>query len=193
MDGVSILLDGVCKELPPYLGTPEEIQTTLAEQLPDALMFSHRHEDHYDETFARTYADKTLRPVCGPELSHLEAGIIVGGVKILAVPSRHIGKTNVMHNSFVIVGSQCVWFLGDAAPSEFKGREDLPKPDVVIAPYAYATTPAAWKITTALGAKAVVLVHLPRREEDPYGLWKAVQETAGKCVIIPEMGERLTL
>ncbi len=193
MDGVSILLDGVCKELPPYLGTPEEIRATLIEQLPDALMFSHRHEDHYDETFAKTYADKTLRPVCGPELSHFEAGIMVGGLKILAVPSRHIGKTDVMHNSFVIAGSQCVWFLGDAAPSEFKGREDLPKPDVVIAPYAYATTPAAWKITTSLGATTVVLLHLPRKEEDPYGLWKAVEETAGEQVCIPTLGEHIYL
>ena len=96
------------------------------------------------------------------------------------------------HCSFIIKGSRCVWFAGDAAPSELRGREDLPKPDVLIAPYAYANTRSALEITRNL-TDNLILLHLPERNKDPFGLWQQVEETIknadGLKVYIPEMGE----
>jgi hypothetical protein len=84
--------------------------------------------------------------------------------------------------------------MGDAAPLVWKNHS-LPKPDILILPYAYAATPAAWKQTLALGAEKMVLVHLPRREEDPLGLWAAVEETVGvdPRLMIPDLGEEILL
>ena len=110
IDGVSILLDGVCEQLPPYLGTPASIREKLLENMPNVVAFTHKHPDHYDEDYAKSYEDKTLRSVYGPEsLPFLE----VGGVEISAHKTRHIGKTDIPHVSFVIKGSATVWFVGD--------------------------------------------------------------------------------
>ena len=98
-----------------------------------------------------------------------------------------------MHNSFVIVGSQCVWFLGDASPLQWRSKEALPKPDVLIVPYAYLITQSAWEITQSFGANKVILLHMPKPEEDTIGLWKAVKETVGEDhrVWIPAMDETI--
>ena len=100
---------------------------------------------------------------------------VVNGVYILPVPSRHIGLAgkDVEHASFIIQGSRCVWFLGDAAPGQWRGK-NLPKPDVLVVPYAYANTPSGWAMTKALGADHVILLHMPEREADTIGLWDAV-------------------
>ena len=191
MDGVKLLLDGVCPPYPPYLGTPEAIRETLLQDPPDALAFTHRHPDHYDEEFAENYQRKTLRPVLGAEdLSPA----MVGSLKVTPVATRHIGKAKLPHVSFIIEGSKCLWFMGDASPLVWKDHT-LPKPDVVLLPYAYATTHAAWKQTKALGAEKIVLLHLPRWEEDPLDIMGLVQETAGgdPCLLIPEMGESIIL
>ena len=71
--------------------------------------------------------------------------------------------------------------------------DDLPPPDVLIVPYAYAITAAAWKTTRALGAQDVVLLHLPPRSNDPYGLWDAVETTTQQdsCLHIPAIGDTI--
>lgn len=198
MDGVNILLDGVCCEVKPYLVTPEPLRKQLEGQLPDILAFTHSHADHYDHAFATAYQQKTLRPVFGPESlpcgGKAEAAV-VKNVRIASVPSRHIGKAQEEHVSFILQGSQCVWFVGDAAPTQWLRREDLPKPDVLIAPYAYALTASAWKTTCALADK-VVLLHLPLRENDPAGLWPMVDGVLADSVqpaLLPELGQRLCL
>ena len=122
----------------------------------------------------------------------------IGNVTITPVVSRHLGKveSGLQHVSFIIEGSRCVWFLGDAAPIQWKNRGDLPRPDVLIAPYAYGNSKAAWDLSCSL-AKKMVMLHLPERNQDPYGLWSAVeQNTAGESAMqlwIPEMGERITI
>ncbi|MBR7122183.1 MAG: MBL fold metallo-hydrolase [Oscillospiraceae bacterium] len=181
LDGVSILLDGVCREVKPYLATPLGIKDSLLANFPDAVAFTHTHEDHYDPTYASDYQKQTGRVIFGPVDQPgcqwtMEPGY-VGHVKIIPLPSRHIGAAwkNTLHASFIVQGSQCVWFLGDASPSLWKGREDLPKPDVLLVPYAYAMTEVAWSITKNLGAKNVVLLHLPDRKNDVQGLWNAVE------------------
>ncbi len=201
MDGVSILLDGFCSRVDPYLATPNDIRDSLLENPPDILAFTHSHADHYDASLASIYRKKTLRPVIGPEnLPHATAfeTISLGAVTITPVGSRHLGKVekDLKHVSYVIQGSKCIWFLGDASPLQWQGREDLPRPDVMIAPYAYALTKSAWKQTCAM-TDHVVLLHLPERSNDPYRLWQMVEDvTANNCPVdlqIPSVGQTISL
>lgn len=197
LDGVKILLDGVCGEVKPYLPTPESEKTALLQAAPDCVAFTHGHPDHCDASFIPAYLEKTAGPVLGPaDIPYCTAGErTVGGVRILPVDSRHLGKSDgCAHCSYVITGSRCVWFVGDAAPSQWRRRTDLPRPDVIIAPYAYATG-AAWQLCKDLGAKTLVLLHLPEKGKDPYGLWDAVMQTVGQDtppqLLIPKMSETL--
>jgi len=192
MDGLSILIDGVCGKIAPYEETPLSIREELSENFPDIVAFTHIHGDHFDREYAELYKEKTLRSVCGPE-SFLFKNF--GEIGITGVSTRHIGKFDIRHVSFIIEGSKTIWFMGDASPLDFKGRTDLPAPDVVIAPFSYANTDSAWKITKTLGAKNIVIVHMPVREEDTYGIWEAVENTIRNenGVFIPAMGETIIL
>ena len=194
MDGVSILLDGLCDGIDIYSPTPPAIAASLLADPPDVLAFTHNHPDHYSEALLLPYRKQNLRPILGPEYLP-EQTMRVGEVTITPVPSRHIGKAEpgLAHHSFVIQGSQCVWFMGDAAPLQWKDRSDLPKPDVLIGPFAYANTKSAWEFTCSLAEK-VVLLHLPEKNNDPYGLWKAVESTTNGAanLYIPQIREWVT-
>ena len=194
LDGVTILMDGVCREVKPYPATPPEIKTQLTENIPDIVAFTHAHKDHYDPGFAAKVLQKN-GVILGPADCHgTMEPVSAGTVRITPIASRHIGAAGktTPHASFVVEGSKCIWFTGDAAPSQWRDR-DLPKPDILIAPYAYATTPAAWSLTQSLGADTVIALHLPEREKDSIGLWDAVEKTAGQCegLHIPKMGQVL--
>ena len=192
LDGMSILLDGVCKKIAPYEETPESIRKELEGNFPDIVAFTHIHGGHFDREYAELYKEKTLRSVLGPE-SFLFKNF--GEIGITGISTRHIGKFDIRHTSFVIEGSKTIWFMGDASPLDFKGRDDLPAPDVVIVPFAYANTDSAWRITKSFGAETVVIVHMPNREDDTYGIWEAVEKTIGNenCVLIPSMGDTIEL
>jgi L-ascorbate metabolism protein UlaG (beta-lactamase superfamily) len=192
LDGVSILLDGLCEGLEGYLATPEELVEELRQTPPDLLAFTHNHPDHCSSALLLPYRTQKLRPIFGPE--SLPAGKVrVGEVTVTAVETRHLGKSEpgLMHHSFVIEGSKCIWFMGDASPMQMKKMAEFPKPDVLIVPYAYANTPSAWEMTKAARATTVVLLHLPEKEKDPFALWRQVKNvTEGECCLwIPEVGE----
>ena len=194
MDGISLLLDGVRQEVTPYLATPRQERQALLETPPDAVLFTHKHADHYDAGFLSAYLQKTAGPVIGPaDIPHCaQEAVTLGTVRITPVSSRHIGKKEPMeHMSFIIQGSRCVWFPGDASPLQWQGKQ-LPKPDVLIGPYAYAIG-SGWEITKKLGTGALVLLHLPEKDNDPYGLWTQVENTVkgqdGPKVYIPAIGE----
>lgn len=192
LDGVTILLDGVCREVKPYPATPPWIKAELTENVPDIVAFTHNHKDHYDPGFAVAALQKN-GVILGPEDCHGTMGqVTVKGVQITPVSSRHIGAAGreVKHASFLIEGSQRVLFTGDAAPTQWK---DLPKLDMLIVPYAYCNTPSAWSVTRKLGDK-VVLLHMPERKDDTMGLWQAVEDTVGEKpanFYAPKMGEYL--
>lgn len=187
MDGKRILLDGVCREVTPYLATPSHVRTGL--EYPDIVAVTHRHDDHCDPVFEAKFSITTGRPLIDPSWEGESLGL--DNLTVYPVPSRHLGRTDVAHVSYILQGSRCVWFMGDAAPEQFKNRTDLPKPDVLIAPYAFASTAYAWRITRSLGATYVVLLHLPDRQQDSFGLWDAVKQTVGENqgIFIPEMEE----
>ena len=203
LDGVSILLDGVCREVKPYLATPEAERKGLSDCWPDALAFSHTHEDHCDPTFAASYQKQTggviLCPEQIPGCIVTGTSVQVGSVRLLPVPSRHIGKAGATtrHCSYIVKGFSCVWFLGDASPLQWKLMQQLPRPDVLLVPFAYTTTASGWEIVRQLGAEQVVLLHMPERSQDPYGLWPAVERVCGHAespsLQIPNMGESLII
>ncbi len=189
MDGTSILLDGVCPPYANYLGTPENLRLSLLQNPPDALAFTHRHPDHYDEKFAEEFQNNTLRPILWAEGNNV---VRVGNLTITPVLTRHMGKTDIQHVSFIIEGSRCVWFTGDASPLVW-GNKMLPKPDVLIATFAYACSPNVWKRTKLLGAKHIVLLHMPDRSNDPHDLWRMVLETTGGDLQIPKIEEKIII
>lgn len=197
LDGVSVLLDGVCRQSGSYYGTPEEERERLLGCMPDVVAFTHGHFDHFDRSFAQQYQKLTLRSILGPE-GLLKDGLCtqavkVGSVSVTPIISRHIGKAGqgVFHVSYLIEGSKRILFAGDAAPTQWK---DL-HVDVLIAPYAYATTPASWRLSASI-AEHLVLLHMPRKEQDEHGLWSAVEavtQMPGPKLYIPQMGETLSL
>lgn len=192
IDGVSILLDGVCEPLPPYLGTPTSVKNSLIENMPDVLAFTHKHPDHYDNDYEKLYKEKTLRFVLGPEsLTFYKAS---NGVEISSVATRHIGKTDIPHMSYIIKGSSIVWFMGDATPLCLKNITE-PKPDLLIVPFAYAITPSAWRLAKETGAKKILLVHMPLEKDDSEGLYKMVDETVQNDNILFSLnvGEKVTI
>ena len=196
LDGVTILMDGVCREVRPYPATPPEIKAQLTENIPDAVAFTHSHKDHYDPGFAAAVMRKN-GVILGPSDCHgsMEP-LTVGGVRITPVPSRHIGTAGktTQHVSFLIEGSLCIWFTGDATPTQWQ-KADLPRPDVLVVPYAYCNTETAWTATQRLGAERVILLHMPAPEEDSIGLWDAVRVAVGDNpgLYIPAMNETVTI
>lgn len=199
LDGVKLLLDGFCSTVGPYLATPASIGQSLLADPPDLVAFTHDHPDHCDHALAEQYHRQTLRPVLGPEnlpCGTTTRGIAAGWVSVLPIKSRHIGKEyfHIPHVSFDIEGSKTVWFLGDAVPSQWHGIDR--KCHVLIAPFAYATTEAAWRRTCEL-ADHVVLVHMPLRENDPAGLWPQVEAVTGAyCPVqlyMPAIGETIEI
>ena len=198
LDDVKILLDGVGREVKPYPATPQAIWEDLLSDLPDVLVFTHAHDDHYNPKFVAEYAEKTAGPILGPADIPFsrEEPLQLGSVTITPLESNHMGKTEPMgHRSYIIQGSRCVWFMGDASPLHWLDR-DLPKPDVLIAPYGFAIG-RGWEIAKALDPGAIVLLHLPERRDDVYGLWDAVEHTTADghhpAVLIPYMGETMRI
>ena len=103
MDGKSILLDGVSREVKPYPATPPVIKAQLLATKPDGLIITHKHADHYDEAFVSEYLQMAAGPVLGPaDIPLCTAGDKkIGALAIQKVASRHIGKTDrTEHVSF---------------------------------------------------------------------------------------------
>ena len=199
LDGTKILLDGFCGTVEPYMATPAHIRERLLADPADMLAFTHDHPDHFDGETVNQYRKQTLRPVLGPEnlpFGTSSRGLSVGGVSILPVKSRHIGKEyfDVPHVSYAITGSKTLWFLGDAVPSQWRSVRE--KCDVIIAPFAYALSDSAWQMTCSM-AKTVVLVHMPLRDNDPAKLWPQVEAVIGRfCPVelhIPAIGETIEI
>lgn len=205
LDGVSILLDGICGGAGSYLPTPPWALDWLKTRSIDLMAFTHSHRDHFSaEGVRRCLADRRGTSVLGPRdvadaLSPypVAAGerITAGQITVTPIPSRHIGAAcrKMEHYSFLLEGSRRCLFLGDAAPVRWEGG----CPDVLFAPFAYAATDAGWRMTERLSPKRLVLLHMPGRDNDPEGLWHMVEEVLSRNrstpVTIPAMGERVEI
>ncbi len=192
IDGLSVLLDGVSKALFPYLGTPDDLREELCVNFPDIVAFTHTHEDHYDVDYVSVYESKTHRQILGPDdLYPVEKN----DVKIYRINTRHLGKAKVPHVSFVITGSKTVWFMGDATPVSLKEMQDLPKPDVLIVPFAYGISQSAWRDTINTGAEYVIFLHLPEPEDDSFRLGETLQNTVDDTsrAVILNMAEKIII
>ena len=197
LDGVSILLDGLCDRIEPYVETPAYMAQALQNDPPDLLVFTHSHGDHCSQSLVSAFQKQNLRPILGPEslpygTEHRK--VKVGSVTVTPIPSRHIGKYDITHYSYLIEGSRKIFFAGDAAPLQWKGKEIAL--DVLIAPFAYANTKPAWQWSCSV-ASQIVIVHLPEKENDPVNLWQQVENaTEGEYrsrLLTPRIGEILTL
>ena len=191
-------MDGVSQKVGPYLATPPDIKDSLLSEAPDALVFTHTHEDHYDPAFADAYLASANGVIIGPgHFPEYDSSLYrIGTITIKPVKNRHIGKAGeVAHYSYIISGSHCIWFVGDASPLQWHQDTLYQKPDVLIAPFAYAATESAWELTKAMGAKTVILIHMPKRNEDPFSIWNAVESVISNesniKVLIPQLGESI--
>ncbi len=207
LDGIAVLLDGICGGVGPYLPTPPALLEELAGRRVDLVAFTHAHPDHLDSDGAAEclYAwggppvlgTRAVAEALSPWPVTVGEGVSAGGVAVTPIPSRHIGAAyrTVEHSSLLIEGSRRLLFAGDAAPTQWEGSSI--RPDVLFAPFAYAATPAAWRIVERLAPERLVLLHLPARDNDPEGLWQAVETTLSRCqgipVTLPDMGETLTI
>lgn len=189
---VNVLIDGVCGELFPYIKTPENKKKEFLLNPPQIVAYTHNHIDHYDEDFAECYKKITGRKILGVEsIEELNCD----GVTVSAIKTKHIGKENPAHFSFLIKGEKTVLFTGDASPLQWKNIGNLGRLDAVIVPYAYANTKPAWEITKGFGAKKVILLHLPERNHDEYGLYDMVNSVVGddKTLVMPGIGQEISL
>lgn len=206
LDDVKILLDGVCRKVKPYLATPPVEREKLSSCWPDVALFTHAHEDHFDPSYAKDYYKATGRPVCGtsqiaqelPGMVITQEKVTAGNVLLTAISTRHMGHygRTTQHRSYVVQGSKTVWFLGDASPSELKRFSGLPKPDTLIVPYPYVSTPPAVKMLEGYLPCKIVLLHLPNVSDDPEGIWQAAapgMEQLKPHLYVPELGETLNL
>ena len=195
MDDVQILLDGVCREVKPYLATPTAEWELLTSRWPDAVCFTHTHEDHFHPDYAATYKAATGREILMPGG---DGEWETGNVRITRVPTRHLGKAGAAaeHCSFVVQGGKSLWMMGDAAPIQLKKMEHLPKPDVLVVPFAFFTTQSAVEMLKPYLPCTIVLVHMPSADNDPDGLWNAVAPGMAQLkefIYAPNLGETITL
>ena len=202
LDDVKILLDGVSREVKPYPATPPDIAKELISCPPDVALFTHNHEDHFEPD----YCGKIERPVYAtqqtanelPGIIQMEKVAVIGKVRVNAVPTRHMGHygKTTEHQSYVVEGSQVVWFLGDASPTELRKLASFPKPDVLLIPYPYISTPAALKMVEEYLPCKIVLLHMPLQTDDPEGIWQGASagiEHLKTYLYVPQMGETLKL
>lgn len=197
LDDAKILIDGVCREVHPYPATPANIARELC---PDVMLFTHCHPDHFDPVLAGKLAKPIYAPMqVAEQLScpvFSDESLTVGKVSLHAVTTRHMGHygKTTQHQSYVVEGSKTLWFLGDASPMELKKLASFPKPDVLLVPYPYISTPAALKLVEELLPCKIVLLHMPLNEDDSAGIWQSTNEGIAQLkayLYIPGMGETL--
>ncbi len=189
-NSTSVLLDGICNPPLPYLATPNEIKNEIISSLPNIVGFTHTHNDHFDNEFAEFFSKITgEKVIVTPDIC-----VQKGNVKVMSVKTRHLGKSDVAHISFVVMAeNKCIWFSGDAAPVSLLGRNDLPKPDILIVPFAYVNTASSFNNTLKSGAKQIIVVHMPNKENDIYGIFETVETVINNnnAVHILKLGETI--
>ena len=101
LDGIAVLLDGICGGVGPYLPTPPALLEELAGRRVDLAAFTHAHPDHLDPdgTQECLYAwggppvlgTRAVREALSPWPVTVGESVSAGGVTVTPIPSRHIG------------------------------------------------------------------------------------------------------
>ena len=195
MDGTQLLLDGVCREVAPYLGTTPAQWQQLTSNLPAAVAFTHTHADHFHPDYAQVYKTATGGDCILPGR---EGECEVAKLRLAAVPTRHLGKAGGAENhcSYVVRGSKTLWFMGDAAPGQLKLMEKFPKPEVLVVPFGFLLSDSAIALVKTYLPCAIVLVHMPDKNHDPEGIWDAVApgiHQLAEYLYTPDLGETISL
>ena len=74
--------------------------------------------------------------------------------------------------------------------------DDFQKPDVLMIPYAFVSSPSAVKLLEQYLPCQMILLHLPAPEDDPEGIWPAIAagvKQLEQYLYLPKMGERIRL
>ena len=202
LDGVCILFDGVGLPVQDYPPTPPDILNDLLSRQIDLLAFSHTHPDHFSPAFVIHYLSRRDVFLAGPEDMSaalddipVEAGSIrLGDVTVTPLPCRHMGrKESLPHRAYLVEGSVCVLFLGDASPLPWRDIDLRPIPDVVIAPLGFALTEVAWLSVEHLRPGLLIMTHFSEEARDASELRAAARLVAKRHseqkVVIPVLGE----
>jgi L-ascorbate metabolism protein UlaG (beta-lactamase superfamily) len=122
---------------------------------PDAILLSHLHADHFHLASIRAvpgspllimprgaagFASKVLGPAYASRCVELAPGedVVVGGVKVRAVPAAHDGgrgpwsRERAIAIGFVVEGSARTWYAGDTGL--FDGMSELGPLDLALIP-----------------------------------------------------------
>lgn len=199
--GMTLLVDALEEGYNPYEAAGWELLSLSA----DALMFTHKHPDHFSARMVFGYLQQ--HPVCrvfaGKEVIRALAELRVPEERLVMlddyVPAelnpkltvtgwraRHLGPEYVHKEHYALLlqeESQRILFMGDAAPvhNSFEhGTEKIGKIDLMIAPYVYALyEPAQRLFGKSVQTDILVVNHIPVPDaEDIRGQLRAIPREA---------------
>ena len=186
------LFDGVCGEVPPYAGTPAHIRRELSEDFPDIVAFTHTHPDHWDGSFARA---AFMSGRCAVLMPGGQAAASCGDfIKVSAVRTRHLGKPDFPHVSYLLsVQEKTVWIAGDASPDSLVSAMGPGRPFIAVVPYSYLLTSSSAEKISSAGAQTVIVVHMPAAGPETAELIDSVRANSRLVAetVFPETGETL--
>ncbi len=188
LGGQSILVDALEDGYPPYEGSDWELMSLPA----DALLFTHKHPDHFSARMVFAYLERhtQCRVFAGAEvieslkalrveekrlirLLDYENTAINDEISVMALLTRHMGAEyrHKEHYSLLLeYKAKRILFAGDAAPVhncfEHNGRS-LGHVDIMVAPYVYAMyEPAQRLFGRAMQTDVLALNHIPQPDNE---------------------------
>lgn len=189
--GPRLLVDALEEGYPPYAPAPASVLDIEA----DALLFTHRHPDHYSLHMAMDYMNRYPHcrlygppETCEPLLRlHMDAARITALAphcplplagwehwRLTAWPTRHMGAEfrHKEHVSLLLesAAGTRILFAGDAAPvfnSFTHAGAALGHVDCMVAPYVYALyEPAQRMFTRSVGTDCLLVNHIPEPDRE---------------------------
>ena len=201
LGGATVLIDGLYNARGlPFSDPPEGLPDALN---PDYLAFTHTHHDHLDQGKLTAYlADHRpkgllLPPRVRSDLNGTPAVVMKGASGTVTLPeftlrwgrTPHLNDARPEHYSFVLRGGgTSVLVAGDARPSRelaaLAAGEALAA--VVCTPLYLQTPEGRAQLLEQLRPGSVLLYHLPRPEDDQWGLGRmAARQVSRWADVLP--------
>lgn len=193
LGGGVLMIDGLydARGLP-FSDVPDE---ALSAARPDYLAFTHTHHDHLSRE--KLWAYLATRPVRGlllPPRVPLPPGsppavVMKGASGAVTLPeftlrwarTPHLEDAKPEHHSFLVTaGETALLVAGDARPSPALAAlvRDIPLTAALLTPLFLQTEEGRRQVLDQLRPKTVFLYHLPRPEDDRWGLGRMAQRQA---------------